>query len=354
MKRKTIKQRPAQSATNKLSEPAIKRFSDHVSELRKRAFFVAVVFIIASSLAYNYHDFFVSLIMRPLAGEKLIYLTPGGGFNFIFQVSLYAGLLVAAPVLIYQLYGFIKPALPDRAKRSAFKVVSIAFFLMICGVCYGYFTAIPSALNFLSTFAGSDITPNLTADSYLNFFLAYIAGLGVLFELPLLLLFFHWIKPMTPKGLLKSERFIIIFAFIVAAIVTPTPDVFNQSMIAIPLIAIYQGGVIAVLLAIRRERKRPILKVSHNEPKLAQREEEVIPALRPVLEPVPVYTPQPPVKQQTVTAQPTRRSLDGFGPVRQKVAIPPRPVRPTTPTRPMPEAKPPYPRGRLSIDGFIS
>lgn len=338
------KQTPNQTALS--GSDSVKRFSDHIGELRRRTFFVALVFLAASGLAYNYHDTLVSLIMQPLQGEKLIYLTPGGGFNFIFQISLYAGLLAAAPVLIYQLYGFIKPALPQKAHRSATAVVATAFFLMLCGVAFGYFVAIPSALHFLSTFAGADITPNLTADSYLSFFLAYIAGLGVLFELPLLLLFLHWIHPLTPGGLLKSERIVIVLAFVIAAIITPTPDAFNQAMIAVPLIAIYQGGVIVVWLAIRRERRRE-----------TRREMEPVPV--PVPEPVPVAATPPaaklsspaPVFQPAMPPQSRRPvSVDGFRPAsRRTVAIPPRAN--VTPPPPAPRSTPSS-RPRLSVDGF--
>jgi len=343
---KTTKKKPSHKSA---SEQKISSFSDHIGELRRRIFIVALLFVIASGLAYNYNDFFVKLIMQPLNGEKLIYLTPGGGFNFIFQISLYVGLLVAAPVLMHQLYGFIKPALPSRARRSAVKVVSAAFLLMICGVCFGYFIAIPSALKFLSTFAGADVIPNLTADSYLGFFLAYIAGLGVLFELPLLLLFIHWIHPMTPKGLLKTERFVVLFAFIIAALITPTPDVFNQSMIAVPLILIYQGGVITVWLAIRRERKK------QQQPSVRRVENTAEPAI--VLKPLPIPIPVEPEREMPVfnkttpSPQPVRRSMDGFSRVpRGAVAVPSRPT--TAPQSPpkRPAASSPY--RRLGIDGF--
>ena len=367
MKQKTTQLRsqaaPSQtnesSKTQKKSTPPVTSFSDHVGELRKRTFFVAFVFLLASGLAYNYHDFFVGLIMKPLGAEKLIYLTPGGGFNFIFQVSLYAGLLAAAPILIYQLYGFIKPALPQRARRSASTVVSAAFLLMICGVSYGYCVAVPSALNFLSTFAGADITPNLTADSYLSFFLAYIAGLGVLFELPLLLLFFHWIHPMTPGRLLKSERFIVLFAFIIAALITPTPDIFNQSMIALPLIVIYQCGVMAVLVAIRKERRtqkrseahvtrHPIVAHSQITPLVAN-----ITTIKARPSEARAQTASPPV--QANEQPPLRRSIDGFGTFsRQHVIVPRRPVEQMQPQRPQPTMAKPRFSGRFSMDGFIS
>lgn len=230
-------------------------FADHISEIRRRIAIIVGAFLLASALAYNYKDWLTQFIMQPLHGEKLVYLTPGGGFSFIFQVSMYAGLLVMAPLVMYHIYAFIRPALPPRAQRSAVGVILAAVLLMAAGSCYGYLVAVPSALQFLSTFAGDAITPNLTADSYLSFFLTYIVGLGVLFELPLLLLFIHWTRPMTPKGLMKSERYVILGAFVVAALITPTPDVFNQLMIAVPLIVIYQLGVVAVLVAIRREKK---------------------------------------------------------------------------------------------------
>lgn len=346
----TPKKKPNDRAT---SESKVTSFSDHIGELRRRIFIVALLFMVASGLAYNYNDFFVRLIMQPLGDEKLIYLTPGGGFNFIFQISLYVGLLVAAPVLIYQLYGFIKPALPSRARRSAVKVVGAAFLLMLCGVSFGYFVAIPSALKFLSTFAGANVVPNLTADSYLGFFLAYIAGLGVLFELPLLLLFFHWIHPMTPKGLLKTERFVVLFAFIIAALITPTPDVFNQSMIAVPLILIYQGGVFTVWMAIRREHKKERQHaVQETEPAVSS--SSTLNVLKPLPVPIPVEPQRElPVSTKVTSAAPSvRRSMDGFSRVpRGVVAVPPR----STPPPQMPTKRPaasPSPYRRLGIDGF--
>lgn len=351
MRQKTQEQKPAEQTQTKkrklVDSPAVS-FSDHIAELRRRIFFVLLAFLVASSLAYNYRDNLLALIMAPLEGGKLIYLTPGGGFNFIFQISLYAGLIAAAPVLIYQLYGFIRPALPTRAQRSSGTVVLVAFLLMLAGVAYGYFVAVPSALHFLSTFAGDTVTPNLTADSYLSFFLAYIAGLSVLFELPLLLLFFHWINPMTPGKLLKSERFVVLFAFVAAALITPTPDMLNQSMIAIPLILIYQLGVVAVLIAIRRDRRR----ARKAEAPIQQAPTAQVITAVSSLE-VPVQSAQPslsPSKPQPV------RSIDGFS-RRTLSALPSRPVRLSPPSRQLPPSRPrslarPTYQRPLTVDGF--
>lgn len=357
MKQKIQPKAQLEPATASKQSLESKSFSDHIKELRKRAFLVALVFIVASSIAYNYRDILVELIMRPLGDEKLIYLTPGGGFNFIFQVTLYAGLIAAAPMLIYQLYGFIRPALPDRAQRSSIKVVVAAFVLMMCGVAFGYFVAVPSALNFLSTFAGADVAASLTADSYLGFFLAYIAGLAVLFQLPLLLLFFHWIHPMTPGKLLKSEKFVILFAFVASAIITPTPDVLNQSMIAVPLIAIYQLGVIIVLFGIAKDhRKQKKAVVVPAQPStLVQKQLDVLPPAtsRPlVTHPAQKIDAAPPLMPTMSSARPVTRGIDGFGraprPASMRV-VPPQ--RQAAQLRQRPVASK-Y-RRPISIDGFM-
>lgn len=323
-------------------------FSDHIRELRWRVLWVALLFVIASAVAYNYHDLLVQIVMAPLGGEKLVYLTPGGGFSFIFQVTLYAGFVAAAPMLMYQLYGFVRPTLPGYAQKSAVKVAVFATLLMIAGVMYGYFVAVPAALTFLSNFAGANIVPNLTAESYLSFFLSYIGGLALLFQLPLLLIFWHWIKPMKPGGLLKSERFIILFAFIAAALITPTPDPANQAMIAVPLIAIYQIGVVTVLIMIARKRKQPEAQA---QPLERVAEPQPVPLFKEAPQPV-----SPPMPVVTVQPQHPPRSVDGFSrqpvrPTQPKTALAPRPL--TVPSRPAP-AKPPVGRHRqlMSIDGI--
>ncbi|HJP81303.1 MAG TPA: twin-arginine translocase subunit TatC [Candidatus Saccharimonadales bacterium] len=241
--------------TVQTTRPNKNTFAAHLGEIRRRLFLIALVFVAASTLAYSYHDQLTQIIMYPLHGEKLVYLTPGGGFNFIFQISMYVGILAAAPFVVYHLYGFIRPALPKRAQRSSVAVVVAAALLMAVGVAYGYVVAVPSALQFLSTFAGDAVTPNLTADSYLSFFLTYIAGLALLFQLPIFLLFIHWVKPLTPMSLLKTQRWVILGVFIVAALITPTPDVYNQCMIAVPLLVVYELGVILVLATIYKKRR---------------------------------------------------------------------------------------------------
>lgn len=305
---------------------------------------VVLVFIITSAVAYNYRDILVRLVLEPLGDQKLIYLTPAGGFSFIFQITMYAGAVVTAPILIYHLYKFVMPALPPHAQKHSLKVVLAAVVLMLAGVSFGYFVAVPAALHFLTTFAGEYVEASLTADSYLSFILAYVAGLGVLFQLPLLLVFWNWMSPLSPRKLLSSERFVVVFAFIAAAIMTPTPDILNQALIAIPIIAIYQLGVVAVV-AINRSsarRQRQHAKASVASPLIREQEtaadslpDSVFAALMETAQIEPKAQPQQLIAAPAMNG----RAVDGFapaltrhrtsspvrsGPIRQHHTVPPR------------------------------
>ena len=222
----------------------------HLKELQWRFMLVALFFIAGAVLAYTYRDTILPIFLGPLNGQKLIYLTPGGGFTFALLVSVYAGLAVAFPVLLQQLYSFLSPAFPEKARKKSAVILVSSFFLLVAGILFGYFVAVPSALTFLYGFADQYVESALTADSYTNFVVAYTIGIGIVFQVPLLLLLLHAIKPLKPGGLMKSEKWVVLGAFIVAAILTPTPDPINQAIMAGPVIVVYQLGVIAVLISI--------------------------------------------------------------------------------------------------------
>ena len=285
-----------------------KTFMQHIAELRKRLFWTALIGLIIGGVVYAYYDAVLKVIMAPLGDEKLVYLTPGGGFAFIFSATLYVTLLGVLPFFLYQIYGFLKPAIPAHVGKLSIKVALAALLLMAAGVSFGYFVAIPQGLAFLTTFASDYVIPSLTAESYLNFIFSYALGIGLLFELPLLLMLWHWISPIPPKKLLNSERYVIVVAFILAAILSPTPDAINQTMIAVPIIVVYQFGVIGVLLSIRRGKKRAKKAAAR------AREEGMLASdlTSPLPQPVPVVSVSTvqPARQAHPASAPT--SIDGF------------------------------------------
>lgn len=238
-----------QKANNSKQQPTTElTFIEHVYELRKRAFWIVATIIVATALGFQFKDQLISAVMAPLQGEKLVYLTPGGGFSFIFTLSIYFGILLAIPVIVFHVYKFLQPLLKRSSRWMMAVLMSTSILLAASGAAFGYFVTIPAALNFLATFAGDAVTPNLTAESYLNFVVAYILGLAALFQLPLLLFMFDHVRPFPPGSLLSTQRFVIIGATVVAAIITPTPDAFNMAIVAIPIVGIYQLGVIAVMV----------------------------------------------------------------------------------------------------------
>ena len=258
---------------------------------------VALFFIAGACLAYNYQSTLVPLLLNPLHGEKLVYLNPAGGFSFIFLVSIYAGIALAFPVFLQQVYAFLKPALPDKARQKSPVIIISSLLLLAAGITFGYFVAVPNALTFLYGFADQYVQASLTADSYLNFIIGYTIGIGIVFQVPLLLLLLNAIHPLPPGKLLKSEKWVVLIAFIIAAIITPTPDPINQTIMAVPVIIVYQIGVIGVLIShaqrkhrakvqARQERAHQILldeaKAAVQLP-LATVEPEAAPAIEPQL-----------------------------------------------------------------------
>lgn len=329
----------------------------HLRELQWRLMLVAAFFIIGATLAYSYQSFLIPLLLNPLGGEKLVYLNPAGGFSFIFMISIYAGIALSFPVLLQQLYSFLKPALPKAAQKKSSVIIVCSLVLLVAGILFGYLVAVPNALAFLYSFADAYVEASLTAESYLNFIIAYTIGIGIVFQLPLLLLLIHAIKPLTPGGLLKSEKWVVLVAFIIAAVITPTPDPVNQAIIAGPVVIVYQIGVIAVLINIAKK---------HRAVKAHLREEATTQAsLQPVkhtLHPVPTAvrpTPQSAAAAETHSSRPhpMHKTIDGVMvrrtspqlqvPQRQNVHPLTPPVRPQAPQQKSPQQG-------FHIDGIIA
>ena len=356
---------PSQSKKQKKlshQEPSELTFLEHVHELRKRLFWVVSVLLVTSAVGYQFSSQLTSIVMAPLRGQKLIYLTPGGGFSFIFTIVIYFGILLTIPFAVYHIYGFLQPLLKNTSKRFIATFIFLSALLAAGGALFGYFVAVPAALNFLSTFAGDAVTPSLTADSYLSFVVAYVVGLAVLFQLPLLLFLFDHIRPFPPGTLSSTQRFVIIGATVIAAIITPTPDAFNMAIVAAPIIFVYEIGAFAVFVRRRGQRRRdravaamqpvvPDLDLLLPEPLTASIDvKPVVSSTSPAASrPVPASKPVVQVQQQAAVVRP--RNIDGFMP-RQAPAIvrpQPRPVPPTQVITP----RVPVSRQMRSVDGFL-
>lgn len=240
---------------NRHDPTAKKPFIEHVHELQKRLTWSVLALAIGGAVAYNFYQPLLDLVQRPL-GQTLYYTSPTGGFSFLFKICLAAGFVLALPVILYHVFGFLGPLLRRRQRASIVAYTMWSINLAYAGVLFAYFVSLPAALHFLAKFGGAGVQSLITVDEYFNFALAYLAGFALLFQLPLVILFFNKIKPLKPAKMMGAQRFVILISFIVAAILTPTPDPFNQLLMAAPAIILYQVGIVMVLLVNRKRRGR--------------------------------------------------------------------------------------------------
>lgn len=245
-KTKTNRKSPSRYVAPPGDEP--RPFLAHVHELRRRLMWIALSVVGWSVVGYVLQDYLISWLLAPAANQQFIYTTPGGGLNFLLQASIYFGVALSIPVLIYHVLGFIEPLVQRRNKHFVLRSTLWSVLLASFGIAFGYFVGLPAAMHFLAGMLSSNqhIEALLTLSDYLSFVTVYLAGSALIFQVPIIMFFINRIKPLSFARLMKSQRWIILGAFIVAAIITPTPDLMNQAIIALPIILLYQLSIIMV------------------------------------------------------------------------------------------------------------
>ncbi len=233
-------------------------FSEHLKELRQRLIYCLLALISGSLVGYVFHDKLFHIITRPLH-QKLYYTSPLGGFNAIIKVSLIFGIVTSLPVIIYHLNRFLSPAFKHPDRKQPLRIAFYSFSLAVIGVTFGYFVSLPATLHFLTNLGIKEFQPFIVVNDYLNFVFNYLVGFAVVFQLPLVLLFINRITPQKPGHLMKYQRYVILGSFIVAAILTPTPDPLNQTLMALPMILLYQVSILIIWLQ-NRQTKPTVLE----------------------------------------------------------------------------------------------
>lgn len=214
-------------------------FASHLSELRARVLVYLLVLIAASIVGYAVHPQILAILTLPL-GAPLFTTSVTGGIDIVLHVSLLFGFLFSTPLLFFQIYRFVAPALPPIPSVVIIRSALVSLILLVIGFVFGYSLALPATLRFLMTVAPTGVNTLLSASEYLGFVMIYLLGFGLAFQLPLLLLVLDSIRPLELKKLWEGQRIVIVGCFILAAILTPTPDIINQAILAVPLIVLYQ------------------------------------------------------------------------------------------------------------------
>jgi sec-independent protein translocase protein TatC len=239
-------------------------FFDHLEEFRRRLIVCLVTVFLLFFAAWAWAPELFEIIARPIRqvlppGQKLSYTTLTEPFLMYFRVSMLAAVIVAAPVILWQVWLFVAPALYRREKKYVLPFVGVGFLFFIAGCCFGYFEAFPVVVNFLIAVGKpSKANPEgfnavITINEYLSTASKVILGLGLVFETPILVFFLARIGIVSERWLLAKFKYAVLVIFIIAAIITPTPDVATQLVFALPMIALYLLGIGIAWLFKKRE-----------------------------------------------------------------------------------------------------
>jgi sec-independent protein translocase protein TatC len=252
---------PAPPRLTAAQQDELRRMSllEHLEELRKRIVWAVLAIAIAFIPCWAYYRKIFQFLVAPLhridPTMKLAYLALTDPFILYFKMAAFTALFIASPFLLYQLWAFIAPGLYSRERKLAFPFIFFTTLFFLAGGAFGYYVAFPMGARFLLGL-GSDLQAVITADKYFGFLLTVILGLGLMFEMPILILLLSLLGVVSPRMLLRFWRHAVVIIFIAAAIITPTPDVVNLCIFAVPAISLYFLGVSAAFLAARYRRRR--------------------------------------------------------------------------------------------------
>jgi sec-independent protein translocase protein TatC len=248
---------PGKNQTKAAPGEQQKPFLSHVAELRRRLFVVAAAVAVGGALTYNLHEVVTKWLLAPANGQKFIFTTPGGGFDFLLRLCLYGGLLIGIPAFIYQVLRFLQPLITHDALRFVRWGGVASTALAGIGIGFGYFIGLPAAMHFLlQGFSDERITPLITIQSYLSFVLLYLVGCALLFQIPLILIVCNRIKRLKPQTLFKKQRWFVLAALILGAVINPSPNIQDQLLLSVPMIAMYNLSLGLIWFMNRRHSKK--------------------------------------------------------------------------------------------------
>ena len=236
---------PAQDPEKELPKMS---FLEHLEDLRKRLISSFIALVVAFLACWNFAARIFSVLERPLAqflphGEKLVYTRLTEPFMLYMKVAFYTGIFVASPFLLLQVWLFISPGLYIRERRYAAPFIILATFFFLAGGYFGYRVLLPATCGFFVE-TGKQFQQMLKADDFFSFASTMILASGLVFETPILIFFLARLGIVTPAFLMQKSKYAIVIAFIISAIVTPTPDMATQTALALPMIGLYYVGVL--------------------------------------------------------------------------------------------------------------
>ena len=219
----------------------------HLAELRKCLIISIIAIGIGFIISFNFSEEILKFLTRFINPENrptFIFLSPAEALWSNFKVAFFAGIILTLPVVLYEIWRFISPGLNEKERRYALPFIILSFISFCIGLIFCYFVVLRFAMNFLLTYKTTGLTPMISINYYLDFVIKFMLAFGAIFELPFIIVFLTRIGILSPEFLSKNRKYAILINFIIAAILTPTPDIFNQLLMAVPLMVLYELGII--------------------------------------------------------------------------------------------------------------
>ena len=223
---------------------------DHLQELRKRLIISIIAVVVGSAFGYLYASELVHFITAP-AG-KLYYMSPSEAFFTYLRVSFFAGFLLALPVVLYQIWAFIMPALSTKERISSAILVPSSIVLFFVGLSFSYFLVLPAGIKFFMGFATEDLQPMLSIGQYLDFVISFLLPFGFIFQLPLFIIVLAKVGVVNSIFLYDKRKYILVLSFVLGAVISPTPDILSQTMIAVPILVMYEVSAFIVRYILKK------------------------------------------------------------------------------------------------------
>ena len=234
-------------------------FLEHLGELRVRITRALIGLLVGAVIALPFSQRITDWLSTPVTklNHPLVFTAPAEAFWVQMKVGLIVGVFVAAPAILWQVWAFIAPGLHTHEKKYAAPFVVIGSLLFLGGGAFSLFVVTPYAIQFLLSYARPGLKPMITLQNHIDFLLKFTLAFGAVFELPLALTILARVGVVNAKMLARNRKYAILGAFIAGAVLTPTPDAFNQALMAGPLILLYEVGIICARIFGRRPAASP-------------------------------------------------------------------------------------------------
>lgn len=243
-------------------------FMEHLGELRTRIVRGLIGLLIGLMIAFPFSQKIVDYLARPIqaTGNTLVFLAVTEAFWVQMKVALIVGLFLAAPVILWQVWAFVAPGLHRHERKYAAPFVIVGSVLFIGGGVFSLKVVTPFAIQFLLSYSRPGLQPMISIGNYIDFLLKFTLAFGAVFELPLAITLLSRMGLVTPRALAKNRKYAILGAFVAAAILTPTPDAFNQALMAGPIILLYEVGIVCARIFGRRALKLHTVEAASEKP----------------------------------------------------------------------------------------